>query len=123
MNRKEYMDTLPRFPSPESHAHHRAYFAQFVTPGCKEAVLNSIGLDRLTASTDPHLNDIPLSEWDRIGGGSGLAHKGDSKLHRVPHWVPVVKLREAGEALPLSVTVCIVKEAARQLVEDHAPKD
>lgn len=117
MNRKEYMDTLPRYPSPESHAHHRAYFAQFVTLACLAAVADTIGKERIAASTDRALNDIPLSEWDKLSGGSGRAHHGDSKLHFVPHWAPVAKLREAGESLTLGTTVCIAKEAARQLIE------
>lgn len=116
MNRKEYMDNLPPFPSTESFAHHNAYWSQYVTPAALAAVEAAFGKERIANSSDPHLNDIPLSEWDKLSGGSGRAHHGDSALHHVPHWVPVAKLREAGEALCLSTTVCIAKAAARQLI-------
>lgn len=50
--------------------------------------------------------------WERFRN-----HRGDSKLHFVPHWAPVALLREAGEGLSLGTMVCIAKEAARQLVD------
>lgn len=98
ITRKEYLD--------QSHidglAAHRAYHAQFVTDSTRAAVLRAITLPRLLASTDPHLNDIPLHEWDRIGAP-----------------VYVKRLKEAGDYLTKAGYVCIVKEAARQLIELH----
>ena len=46
---------------------HQAYTAQFVTEDVIRMVVNGIGIKALAASTDPHLNDIPLKLWDRLG--------------------------------------------------------
>lgn len=43
------------------------YKAQFVTEAVIRAVVNGIGIAALARSTDPHLNDIPLAKWDRLG--------------------------------------------------------
>lgn len=85
-------------------ATHREYFAQFVTPKYAEAIAQRIGVDRLVASVDPHFNDIPLQEWDRL-------------------WVPLdtkSKLKECGTFYTQSDLVCITKEAARQYIESLA---
>ena len=80
---------------------HRRYFGQFVTEGTKHRVLSYIGLERLIASTNPHFNDIPLAEWDRLTpqlpGSGGFA--------------------KAGDYYTLANGVCLAKEAARQIVE------
>ena len=80
----------------------RQYYAQFVTPGCKVKVKLSIGMARLLASTDPHLNDIPLSEWDRLAPGTMSSSA----------------LKAAGDYASLGGQVCTLKEAARQLIEE-----
>lgn len=87
----------------EGTAAHRRYFGQFVTPGTKARVLQFIGLDRLLASKDPHLNDIPRLLWDQLTPalpGSG----GFSK---------------AGDHYTLANGVCLAKEAARQIIEGN----
>lgn len=77
---------------------HRRYFGQFVTPGTISRVVNTIGADRIRASTDPHMNDIPLKLWDALApglpGSSGFA--------------------KAGDYYTLGNGVCLAKEAARQ---------
>ncbi len=108
--RKEYMDTLPAYVPGQVSNHHRRYWAQFVTQGALSIVRNTVGLDRLRASTDPYLNDIELAVWDRMAGGSG----------RVPNYMPYSKIKEAGEGYSLSTGVCILKEAARQLIEQES---
>ena len=45
---------------------HREYYAQFVSEETKKIVLRYIGLDRLKASKDQHLNDIALGSWDTL---------------------------------------------------------
>lgn len=80
---------------------HRRYYAQFVTGEVKQVVLKYIGKDRLLNSTDPHFNDIGLWNWDRIMLPFGT----------------VGKLKECGDYLTPAVKVCILKEAARQIVE------
>lgn len=97
--RAEYM----KDSQTEGTAAHRRYFGQFVTPGTKARVLQFIGMDRLLASKDPHLNDIPLPLWDKLTPalpGSG----GFSK---------------AGDYYTLANGVCLAKEAARQIIEGN----
>lgn len=83
---------------------HRRYFGQFVTPATIARVVNSIGADRLMASTDPHMNDIPLALWDRL----------------VPHLPGSEGFAAAGDYYTQSHGVCLAKEAARQYVESRA---
>ena len=119
ITRKEHMDNLePYIPGQGPSKGHRAYYAQFVTRAAKALVERTVGIDALKASTDPFMNDIPLAVWDQMAGGSGRAHAGDSKVYRIPHHVPYAKLKEAGDGYSLSVGVSILKEAARQLVEE-----
>lgn len=100
MTRQEYMSASPE----DAHAAHRAYYAQFVNQRTIDAVVRAIGADKLLASTDPHFNDIPLWQWDRLMGALPLA----------------ASLRDAGDYLTLGGVVCIAKEAARQYVESRA---
>lgn len=84
-------------------AAHRKYFGQFVTPGTKSAVLAGIGRTKLLASTDPHLNDIPLHLWDRL----------------VPHCLGSAGFVKAGDYYTQANGVCLLKEAARQIIEEY----
>lgn len=95
-------------------AAHRRYYAQFVTPAVTAAVLRQISEAALRGSTDPHLNDIPLSRWDALEPTMRrlcLSRMGDVNG----------EVRIAGGsrsiAWSLSDAVCIAKEAARQWVE------
>ncbi|MBK9496451.1 MAG: hypothetical protein IPO08_18490 [Xanthomonadales bacterium] len=104
ITRAEYVATLPPFSSAEnsaSHLHHRRYMAQFVTQEIIEYVGWAIGVDTIQASTDQHLNDIPLWRWDVISP-------------RVNSMAAAMR-RKAGECASLSFGVCIAKEAARQI--------
>ena len=100
--RAEYM----KDSQTDGQAAHRRYFGQFVTDGTKARVLQSIGIDRLMSSTDPHLNDIPLPLWDRLTptlpGSAGFA--------------------KAGDYYTLANGVCLAKEAARQIIEAQTQK-
>jgi hypothetical protein len=102
---------IPRKDYLEDKVDHRAYFAQFVNENVKHAILDAIGLDRLRASRDPHLNDIPLREWDDLAGGMCPTSSG---------LVNARLLRETGEGLSLAGLVCIYKEAAKQLIESES---
>lgn len=100
--RKEYMAaSLADGP-----AAFRRYYAQFVCDQHKGIIAGRIGLDRLLASTDKHLNDIPLHLWDNL-----------------PGIVSSSKLKEAGDYLTLAGKVCIYKEAARQMIESAKAKE
>ena len=122
ITRKDYMDNLDPYVPGEVSKGHRAYYAQFVTASARELVKRTVGMDALLASQDAFMNDIPLAVWDRMAGGSGRAGQGDSRVYHIPRHVPMGLIREAGEGYSLSTGVCIVKEAARQLV-DEARKD
>ena len=80
---------------------HADYYAQFVTKQTRDAVRRAIGLDRIINSTNPHFNDIPLAEWDRLTTS-----------------LPAVSLRTAGDYPTLAGLVCIAKEAARQIKQE-----
>jgi len=97
MTRTEYM-ALSRTEGMKAH---RAYYAQFVNPAITSRVVQGIGAARLLASTDRHMNDIPLGMWD----------------HLVDHLPVANKMKEVGDYLTMGNGVCILKEAARQWVE------
>lgn len=102
ITRAEYMAALPRFGTPESIAHHRRYYAQFVTESTKELVRRYIGEDRIRASKDPHFNDIPLAEWDGLSTGG------------IPR---AISFKDGGDFPSLAGENCIAKEAAQQIRE------
>lgn len=56
-NRKQFM---------AKECDHWTYWNQFATERLKSAVLQVIGAERLKASTDPYMNDIPMELWDSI---------------------------------------------------------
>ena len=85
---------------------HREYYSQYVTEGIRKGVCSYIGIDKLRASTDEHLNDIPLKEWDYITV-SILSCTGLT-----------LKMEERGDYSTLAGHVCILKEAARQVIEE-----
>lgn len=87
-------------------AAHRRYYGQFVNSRTIKFVVSRIGADRLLASTDEHLNDIPLACWDMMARTLPLARP----------------LEDAGDYLTLGNAVCIAKEAARQWLDAQASK-
>ena len=72
---------------------HSEYYSQFVTEATKNGVLSAFSVDDLKKAyeEDKHFNTIPLSEWDQLA--YAINRKGT-----------------------LAEKVCIVKEAARQLI-------
>ncbi len=102
ITRSQYMNTLPRYGTEASLAHHRAYYAQFVTDATKRVVLDYIGEARIKASKDRHFNDIPLVEWDCVARGG------------MPR---AVGFKDVGDWPSLAGEVCIAKEAAAQIRE------
>ena len=91
--RKQYMD---------KEVTHRQYYGQFVTDATKQRVLRCIGETRLMASTDEHLNDIPLEKWDSLGPAGSRDNWNATR----------------GDWPSLAGAVCIHKEAAHQLIEE-----
>ncbi|MCD6056520.1 MAG: hypothetical protein K0Q89_50 [Thermomicrobiales bacterium] len=95
---------------------HREYYAQFVNDQTISHVVRSVGAARLLASTDPHLNDIPLQQWDAL---CGFRRRGSEIEWFSPHssfpcnWIS----KELGTWMSPSDLGCIAKEAARQWIE------
>lgn len=86
---------------------HDAYYRQFVTPATISFVKDCIGLKRLQASTDLHLNDVvQWGGWRNQGwlwDSSPINEKLASKL---------------GESLSMSTRTCVGKAAARMILEE-----
>jgi len=82
---------------------HEQYYSQFVNDGVLRVVAQEIGIERIKEAykTDKHLNNISLYVWDRVG----LCIN------------PEKKFLELGDSKSLAGLVCIVKEAARQLIK------
>ena len=93
---------------------HREYWAQFVTPSMKAMVRSNIGLERLQRSTDPHFNDIPLINWD--GMKNMTFHMLNMTKWREIQYPEYAGLTSVGWSM--SDNTCLLKEAARQLVEE-----
>ena len=85
-------------------AAHRAYYGQFVTQYIRETVQKRFGVRALREAleADPHLNGIPLGSWDMLTGCTKTQQGA---------------LKAAGDSWSLAGGVCILKEAALQVVE------
>lgn len=102
ITRKEYMTDSANL--------HQAYYAQFITEATRRYVLGNVGMSKLKASTDRHLNDVTVKRYD-----SGL-----TVWNVAP--VNVAKAIDAGECVANptpSCRTCTAKEAARVLLEEH----
>lgn len=82
---------------------HREYYAQFVDDDVLDTVSRCIGERTIVASTDEHLNDIPLHRWDNLP---------------IDFFVQQ-KMKEIKQGYSLSDKVCVAKEAAKQIQERH----
>ncbi|MFH7600604.1 hypothetical protein WDV06_36735 [Streptomyces racemochromogenes] len=82
-------------------AAHRRYYAQLVNARTIAYVVSIIGADKLRASTDEHLNDIPLRKWDNLTSGLPLA----------------TSFANLEDYATLGGLVCVAKEAAHQWIE------
>lgn len=101
--RSEYMALL-YVDQETATARHRAYYAQFITPGLLAAVVNRIGAQRIEQSInrDGCFNDIPLIEWDRMQP-LVLSYAGQ-----------LLRIANGSGGTSLSDAVCIAKECAKQ---------
>lgn len=82
------------------------YYSQFASLAVQQLVARQIGKGRIKNSTDPHLNDIPLKEWDALAPAV--------------HAICGRKLAEANGSggVSLSDCVCTAKVAARIIAAD-----
>lgn len=105
--RNEYMDadklTDGVYDGSKGADLHHAYFSQYVNKWHIETVLQRIGADKLLASRDFHLNDIPLKMWDDLPMTAHIA----------------TKAKEFGDNTSLSTKVCVYKTAARIWLEEN----
>lgn len=105
--RKNNMTILYRADYLEKRCTHRSYYGQFVTEQIKNLVTSRIApVSQLieAAKTDRRFNNIPLRRWDN----TILFSSTDQAM------------REAGDYLTRMGQVCILKEAALQIVEDNS---
>ena len=84
-------------------ATHREYYSQFVTEGVKQRVESAFRMESLIQGKDKHFNNLPLQWWDRL-------------MPVVPFEINS-KLKDCGDYPTLAGVVCILKEAAMQIVE------
>lgn len=80
---------------------HRQYYAQFVSPSTKHRVLSWVKEEELKASVDPAFNDIPLATWDGMS----------------THLPIAIRFESVGDYATKAGLVCVVKEAAKQILE------
>ncbi len=81
---------------------HQEYYAQFVNNQVLK-IVSRFKKKELIEGKDQHFNNIPLQYWDKM-------------LVPVPFEV-FNKMKELGDYPTPSGVVCILKEAARQIVE------
>lgn len=84
---------------------HHEYYIQFATPALRQEVARHIGVERIKASTDPCMNDIPLADWDRLP---------------VVYYYNGQRLKQAGDYLTKAGAVCIAKAIAREIKNEIA---
>ncbi len=103
LTRQDYMKD-------SSNLHHK-YYSQFVTNNTLQFVRSSIGMDKIRASTDPHLNDIVKHSHGGAGGWIWDYSPINLDLARECNEVSVGCLPSQ------STCTCIGKAAARILLE------
>lgn len=108
MTRSEYMTAMSanHGNSAARSAIHRAYYAQFVTRAMRERVVKAFGINRLAAEyrRDENLNGFGLGAWDALASSTLASDK---------------ILRDCGDFPTDAGRVCMLKEAAIQVIEAH----
>lgn len=99
------MKTTTRQQYLNKEATHREYYSQFITAGVKNRVKKAFKLKELIQGKDQHFNNIPLFLWDKL-------------MPIVPFEINS-KLKECGDFATKAGIVCILKEAAMQIVEQN----
>lgn len=92
------------------------YYSQFIDDRIRSLVCSHIGTQKLMDSKDEHLNDIPLSVWDKVGeiafGGSRNLYSKYAEL-----------LQKADDNCCACWAVCVLKVAAHQIIEGVKKSD
>ncbi len=101
IKRKQYMQDSTNL--------HTEYYLQFATERTKQQVLSSIGMVRLLASIDKHLNDIRLPFNNMASGGNWWWDTVSINLSL---------LKDAGECNSPSTHTCVGKAVATMLIRE-----
>lgn len=109
---------------------HRDFYGQFVNSETIDFVVKGIGAEKLLASRDEHLNDIPLMQWDALQGygnwikqtpcpccGAKRNPVSGKGCQNVPMAITFKSIGQRGSSV--SDYTCIMKEAAKQFIESH----
>lgn len=99
-SRNDYMDVK---------CTHREYYSQFVDKNVKSLVLSMFNVNQLVNHFNSEIGKqgyIDLKQWDKLAGGY------DTKLK-------INMLIKAVDYVSLAAAICILKEAAKQIVESH----
>lgn len=86
---------------------HDEYYGQFAPGVCH--MFDARMRERIAASTDPHLNDIPLATWDRLAGVISN------------HVLVLIGEANGNGGISLSDRVCTLKAAAKLIKQEMAP--
>lgn len=108
ITRKQYMD---------NEYSHDEYYGQWVTDQMISIVAMVIGKDRLLASTDKHLNDIPLRLWDNLPVMDYINKENWKDASLSTYSVETQKQRKF--IYSPSDVVCIGKAAAREYIQSR----
>lgn len=84
---------------------HDEYYSQFVTEEIRQAVADAFSVRQLCDAGE-YFNGIPLHRWDILG------QRFHSQLSR--------SLRDAGDFLSSAGVVCVLKRAAKEILEIHS---
>lgn len=89
-------------------ATHDEYYNQFVTEGIKNIVLSRFTKDQLTKAyrQDKNFNTLALRYWDELANAF-LSHGTRERL------------KECGDSYSLGGGVCILKQAAKHIVNEQ----
>lgn len=81
---------------------HSEYYSQFVNNSVLGAVKSRFTTEQLQKAfeQDPHLNTIPLQQWDSLGYSIEL----------------FINFKQPGDIKTLAGLVCVAKQAAKQLI-------
>lgn len=99
------MTTFTRTQYMNKECSHHEYYIQFATPALRRVVATNIGVERIKSSADPHMNDIPLADWDR---------------QPVALYYNAKRMKQAEDYLTLAGAVCIAKAIAREIKNETA---
>lgn len=102
---------------------HDEYWAQLVKPCITDTVLRRFGISRLEDSTDPHMNDIPLHQWDALHETTRSLVA--SNTGGILDTLRAIDESQAKLALErqftwsLSDSVCVLKRAAKMFIKQE----